>query len=571
MTFATFASKSSWKSLLNPAHPDGQYFWLGLGLLAVLVRGLWIDVMDVDAAQYASIAQEMLQNHSWLEVIHRGTDYLDKPPLQFWFSALSFKFFGISNWSYKLPSLLVALAGAWATFRFTKLFYGFKTARQAAFMLVSSLGLMVICNDVRTDTLLLGFTALSVWQLAEYLQFARWRNLIGGFVFAGLAMLAKGPIGLVLPVFATGAHLLASGRWKDIFKWQWLPGLAVMALVLAPMCWGLWHQFDLHPEKVTDGRKAVSGLYFYFWEQSFGRITGENKWRNDASVLYFTHVYLWAFLPWCLLLPGAWWRRLRETFRRMSLPENYSLGAFTLTFMALSLSHYKLPHYIFITLPWAAVLTAAHLNRVNDTGKPAVRNIHWGLLYFVSLLAMIVAFAVLLFVFPTDNTQILGIAIVLAGIFLLAIYNKTAPADSDELVKRGLLISLLTGFVLNFHFYPSLLPYQPSHAIAQTARSLGIAPEQLAFFHRQSHALDFYNGRYLSDFEHLPESSDRHRMWLVTDKAGKTEITADSIPIQTERAFASFPVSQLKAAFLDPDKRPGVLDSLYLMRIIPRQ
>ena len=227
---------------MNPAlfsRLKSPWLWLALGLIAVYLRGLFLDVMDVDASQYASISMEMLQNGNWLEVQHRGADYLDKPPLLFWLSASSFWFFGLSNWAYKLPSLLAALAGEWGTYRFTLLFYGERPARHAAFILASCMGLMVICNDVRTDTILLGFSACAVWQLAEYLEFNRWRNLLAGFFFIGLAMLAKGPIGLVMPAFAVGSHLLLRGDWRGIFRWQWLLGLAVTALVLAPMCWGL--------------------------------------------------------------------------------------------------------------------------------------------------------------------------------------------------------------------------------------------------------------------------------------------------------------------------------------------
>lgn len=117
------------------------------------------------------------------------------------------------------------------------------------------MGLMVICNDVRTDTLLLGFSACAVWQIAEYLEYQRWKNLWAGFLFVGLTMLAKGPIGLVATGFAVGSHLLLRRDWRNIFRWQWLPGLAITALVLAPMCWGLWQQFDLHPEKT--GQRPV--------------------------------------------------------------------------------------------------------------------------------------------------------------------------------------------------------------------------------------------------------------------------------------------------------------------------
>ena len=52
---------------------------------------IFIDIMEIDAAQYASISQEMLQTGDYLQVHHRHADYLDKPPLLFWLTSFSFK------------------------------------------------------------------------------------------------------------------------------------------------------------------------------------------------------------------------------------------------------------------------------------------------------------------------------------------------------------------------------------------------------------------------------------------------------------------------------------------------
>lgn len=544
-----------------------RYLWAGAGLLFIAIAGLFLDVMDVDAAQYASIALEMMQNGSWLQVMHRGADYLDKPPLLFWLSAASFEVFGAHNWSYKLPSLLAAIGGVWAVYRFTLLFYDNKTARQAAFILASSLGLLLICNDVRTDTLLLGTTALAIWQLAAYLHTGGWRYLVGGFFFAGLAMLSKGPVGLVMPGFAVGSHLLLSGRWRDIFRWQWIAGLGVTALVLAPMCLGLWEQFDLHPEKIVDGRTGVSGLYFFFWEQSFGRITGENKWKNDTTVLYFLHVYLWAFLPWCLLLPGAWWRSVKDIVRRKTsfLKENYSIGAFTLTFIALSLSRYKLPHYIFVTIPWASVLVAAYLNSIS------VRKIHWAAVYFLGFIGMILTSLILFFVFPDAGIPVRVAVLALKGLLVWQVVRQPFPADSDALVLRGVLFSFIIGLVMNFHFYPNLLPYQSGRAIAELARSKGIAPDELTYFHRGSHALDFYNGKYLTAYDLHEDirkrAAEEGAFWVCADEAGKGELEINQIRFIVEGEFPHYPVTLLKGTFLNPKKRDSVLDRIYLLRI----
>ncbi len=614
---------------MNPAlltRLKSPWFWLALGLAAVYFRGLFLDVMDVDAAQYASISMEMLQNGHWLQVQHRGADYLDKPPLLFWLSASSFAMFGLSNWAYKLPSLLAAFAGVWATYRFALLFYGQKTARHAAFILASCLGLMVICNDVRTDTILLGFSACAVWQLAEYLEFKHWKNLIAGFFFIGLAMLAKGPIGLVMPAFAVGSHLLLRRDWRGIFRWQWLLGLVVTALVLAPMCWGLWQQFDLHPEKLVNGRHGVSGLRFFFWEQSFGRITGENVWKNDTSGFYFMHVYLWAFLPWCLLLPGALWKQIRDltTFKKLSnlfpllasspttsgkqdfqterpsegvvgedasngssnnnrkgvnalypdglkamppltQPEFYTLGGFLLTFIALSQSQYKLPHYIFITLPWAAVLVASAWK---TGGRWA-----WSFLYFAVFAALLLVFAALFYVFPKDHFFASGVAVIATGALLWKIFRNPFPGDFEVLVQRGVWAALILGFVLNFHFYPNLLPYQSTPQAARWAHTQGIPSEKMYFFNSSGHAMDFYNGDIMENLDSpgavKTAAREQAGIWVFTTQSGKAELEKAGAKTEETGQFKHFQVALLKPKFLNPATREEALGTYFLLKILP--
>ncbi|MBL7774404.1 MAG: glycosyltransferase family 39 protein, partial [Saprospiraceae bacterium] len=438
------------------------WLWLSAGLAAAYSCGLALDLMDVDAAQYASISMEMQQSGQWLQVQHRHADYLDKPPLLFWTSALSFALFGLHNWAYKLPSFLGALAGVYAVYRFCRIFYSEQTARLAAFILAACAGMLLLCNDVRTDTLLLGATACAVWLLAEPTG-SRWAGIWSG-IFIGLAMLAKGPIGLVVPAFAVVAHLVLSRAWRSFFRWRWLAAGAMALVLLLPMCWGLYHQFDLHPEKTVNHRTGVSGLYFYFWEQSFGRITGENVWKNDTSPFYFLHVYLWAFLPWPLLLVAALWNRIstlsQQQFRLPAGEEAYSLGAFLLSFAALSLSKYKLPHYIFVTLPWAAVLLARWLSLAAPRAlalAETVQKLVYGLLLAACCL-------LLGFVFTTKNPLWWALVLGLFGLVAISNWKKILPGGPEGLVLRGGLAFVAVALVLNAHFYPNLLPYQSTAA-----------------------------------------------------------------------------------------------------------
>jgi len=554
------------------------WVWLAFGLLAVLVRGLFIEVMDVDAAQYASIAMEMGQRNSWLQVLHRGGDYLDKPPLLFWASAASMRLFGLHTWAYKLPSLLGALAGVYAIYRFSKLFYTEQTARHAAFMLASSVGWLVICNDVRTDTLLLGMTTCAIWQLAEYVQFSRIKNLLLAALFVGLAMLAKGPIGLVMPAFAIGAHLLLRRDWRHLFQWPWLLGLGVVAVVLAPMSWGLYQQFDLHPEKVVNDRSGVSGLWFFFWEQSFGRITGGNAWKNDTTSLYFLHVYWWAFLPWPWLLSGALWQRLREVVgQKFYLPnadEAYSLGGFLLTFVALSQSQYKLPHYIFITLPWAAVLVARWLNRPVMAENGATQR-RWVVGQYCMLAVLALAsFLLAGFVFPTWNPLIWLPILSIFGWLGLRIFKNPFPENlADVLIQRSILALIGAVFVLNFHFYPHLLPFQSTSTVAQWAKQNGIPANHLVAYHRHGHALDFYSGQILPCWDTPDEVRNKVKssgpLWVYTDKYGYNQLDRAGLRYSLVAAFPHFQVTLLKVEFLNPATRPQTLDEIFLLKIWP--
>ena len=138
-----------------------------------------IDVMDVDASQYASISREMLENGDYLQVKHRQGDYLDKPPLLFWTSALSFKIFGIGLWQYRLFSLLLSILGIWSVYQLGKSLYDKLTGQFSALILASTQAFFLINHDVRTDTLLCGAIAFAVWQLHSFLATNAWKNLIG--------------------------------------------------------------------------------------------------------------------------------------------------------------------------------------------------------------------------------------------------------------------------------------------------------------------------------------------------------------------------------------------------------
>src|SRR5690606_36141369 len=129
----------------------------------------------------------------------------------------------------------------------------------------------------------------------------RIKYLLLGSGAIAFGMMTKGPVALMVPVFCFAADWALKREWRKFIKPEYLLCLAVVAILLVPMSIGLYQQFDQRPDKVIDGQTGVSELKFFYWTQSFGRLTGENVWSNNAPFRFLFENMLWAFLPWILL------------------------------------------------------------------------------------------------------------------------------------------------------------------------------------------------------------------------------------------------------------------------------
>ncbi|GIV33465.1 MAG: hypothetical protein KatS3mg031_1000 [Chitinophagales bacterium] len=527
-----------------------KYLWASIlvGLAIVYLRGLFVDVMDVDAAQYASIAQEMLHNQSYLQVKHWGRDYLDKPPLLFWLAAAFFRVLGVATPVYKLPSLLVSMLGIYSVYRLALIYYNHQTARLAALLTASSLAMFVMNNDVRTDTLLTGFVVFACWQIAAYLENRRAGYLLGAGAGIGLAMLSKGPIGLMIPLVAFTGHAFLSHRYWAFLRLGWIPMLLIAAILLVPMAVGLYQQY------------GWDGLKFYFWTQSFGRITGENPWHNDAGYFFLFHSFLWAFLPWSFLFLVAWVRKVVSYFRGSDYgnasSEYISFSAFTITLVALSFSHYKLPHYIFVVIPFAALLTADFI--AETIKNPAVTWI--GVVQGILLASLaLIATVIVVWIFPLHSWMIACLVIGFAVMSGVCFFYR-----HKELHLSSVCMIIACGLLLNLHFYPTLLQYQPAGRIAVYLEKHNIHPARLFTYRISSHALNFYRGTWTPV---LNSESDLSQLaspcWLLIREDHLQELSK-AYCYTIRDSFVSYPVTRLRIPFLNPKTRNEVVKTLYL-------
>jgi 4-amino-4-deoxy-L-arabinose transferase-like glycosyltransferase len=520
--------------------------WLPFaGIALIALTGSMLDPMEVDAAQYAGMARDMLQQEDWTRLYFRGHDYLDKPPLLFWLSALSFKAFGVSNWSYKLPSILFALLGLYSTYRFALLHHGRETALRAAILLGTSAAFLLMTNDVRCDTILTGAVITAIWLGSAWMEQRRSWQLIGASLAIGAGMLAKGPIGLMAPLLALGSDLAWRRRWSLLRDPRLLVAPALIALLLLPMCLGLHAQH------------GAQGLRFYFWEQSFGRITGENRWKDDSTVLFFTHEVLWQLLPWTLFVLAGLWRSLAAIALRASVKEAASIGGVLLVFVALSLSRFKLPHYLYVIVPLLAVIGAQAWPAV------ALRGVRLGQ---VALLVLLAAVALLLCAWCFPQPAALPVAF-LFGLVAWWALRRWRRAREEALFDAVWQTWVVAALALNLLVYPEVLRYQANAQAGRWAAAKGLAPDAFYGMQVAGTAMDFYAGypvRWLSDADEA-RAVIRPGVGIYTDRERYQELLRAGLRPAAVDSLPHYSVQLLGADFLLPGSRAAAVEQRYLL------
>ena len=531
---------------------------IGIIILLIHVNNLFLDIMKIDAAQYASISLEMLQNQSYLQVYDLQSDYLDKPPLLFWISSWSMNAIGICNFAYKIGAFLFLLLSLLAIFKFTTLYYNQKIAKNAVIIFATCQAFFLMSNDVRTDGILTSCVIIAIWLITEYWHKNKISYLFFAAVFTAFAMMAKGPIGIIAVLMPIGIHLLYQKQWNKIFNFSWLFFIFVVAVLLIPMSYGLYTQFDLHPEKMINGKLEQSGLYFYYWLQSFGRITGENVWDNGLPWHFFIGSISWDFFPWILILYAGLFYQFKKLMNKNTTkaPEMITLSGFILLFALLSLSKYKLPHYIFVTLPFASIICAIYMDKLTQK-----QQLIWERIYFSFGVLVAIVITIYPLFFFTEVNYLIYLLIGLQLFLLLKI--KKLPING---IFRLIVYVLVLNVFLSFVFYPKLLTFQ-ADAIAGKWFYDNKPKEKVYFINEKSHLFNFYTKNSKQQSILIKDLDSIHgSCWLYTNGDNLSEIQKTETILETKK-FADYPITRLKLDFLLYSKRYKTITYNYLLKI----
>jgi len=327
--------------------------------LLLLACGIaWFAVLGVrplfnpDEGRYAEIPAEMLASGDFTVPHLDGLAYLEKPPLQYWATALALALFGHNEWAARLvtaASAVVALAflyllgrRAWDAER------GLRGAAMGASMLLYVFMGQLITLDMSLACLLtIASVAFCLAQLERDAAPRRTRHwMLACWAAMAAATLTKGLVGVVLPGAVLVLYTLLQ---RDAAAWRHLhlgKGLALyLALVL--------------PWFVLVERAHPGAFDFLIVREHFQRYLTRVHDRYQPW-WYFLMILAAGSLPWLpqvvrALLSG--WRRTRPRGQFDAARVLWLSAAFTLLFFSLSDS--KLAPYIVPVLPPLALLGAA--------------------------------------------------------------------------------------------------------------------------------------------------------------------------------------------------------------------
>lgn len=558
------------KEIRHFAHHWGWALFLVVSLLPLLWTGIHQEIMEVDSAQYASMSREMLDGAPLTELTEHGQRYQsrgypDKPPLIFWTGALGMWLLGPTEAGFRLFSWLAAALSIWAIGNWARLLWGQAAVWPSRWVYACNLGMLLMNVDLRTDSLLLGLTTLALWQGQAFLFHRGTGSLVGFTLSLSMALMAKGPIAAVAVVVGllpswpmversrkSQAHPLAT---TPLHTTRVIPALLLIILgvflLLSPMLWGLYKQWGWH-----------DGVRYYLWTQSFGRITGENPWANQPDPLFLTGSLAWSFLPWTLILVASLvyavksWRIEKWHYAGLGA----LMGLIMLT-VALSVSAYQLPHYIYIVWPFAAVLcgrmlSATRVNKYLWLGHNAL------------LILLLLAGAGLIALVAIR--PVASIAIGFAWLVISYLVIRGRFTGNHALVAHTVAMFILLSAALLLVFYPNVLPYQAGVRAAQWYRSqsdddpiwiLGCGDESL-------HAMHFY-ARRIVPVATKPTELPPTAAWVYTDSEGKAHLSQSGRTADTLQVLPFTRVTTLKPDFFHPQKREKILENRYLIHIQP--
>jgi 4-amino-4-deoxy-L-arabinose transferase-like glycosyltransferase len=244
---------------------------------------------DIDEGNNAEAAREMLESANWIVPTFNYKLRVDKPALLYWLQIFSYRAFGVNEFSARLPSALAALLTVLVAYELGRRLFSPSTGLLSGVVLATTVAFGASAHFANPDALLNFMTALTFlifwWGLSTE---TRWWLLLAG-ITTGLATLAKGPVGVVLPSGVIFLFLLWSRRLSILWDRRLIYGFLLFLAVAAP--WYVW---------VTVDTKA-NFIRGFIVDHNLGRYLSPME-NHNGPIYYYLIALVIGLVPWSVFL-----------------------------------------------------------------------------------------------------------------------------------------------------------------------------------------------------------------------------------------------------------------------------
>ena len=216
------------------------FILLGIALFLIVFKLGSLSYLESSEARYAEISREMLTSGDYITPTLIDIKHFHKPPLTYWITAISFKIFGINNWSGRIFPALCGLGILIFTYLISKLLFpqSLNVQLWSVGILLTSL-LFLVQSRVLTTDINLSFLTL----VAIYFQWKRkWFNgseklIIPTIIILALAFLTKGPIPFIFYFIPYFIYILIFRKWRKINISEIIFSLVLFLVIVIPWFW----------------------------------------------------------------------------------------------------------------------------------------------------------------------------------------------------------------------------------------------------------------------------------------------------------------------------------------------
>lgn len=315
-----------------------------------------LSFFDADEPAFAEAAREMLLSGDWVTPHFNFQPRFDKPILIYWLIALAYSVFGIGEFSARFWSAAFGTGLVVSIYLFGRRVLGHRGALIAALAFATNVCTAILARAAVTDMILTFFVAWSLFGFFSAFHASpqhRQRLRVVAYLAMALAVLTKGPIGLLIPLLVIGLFVIIRGKiGVSLSRLRPVTGLLLFAAVALP-----WYVLVLR----ANGWEFIDG---FFVKHHLARYTGVIS-GHRGPFYYFLPVVAIGFFPWSGMLPKAFeglWSARARLRGDLTLPEEFALFGwlwFGVVFVFFSFSGTKLPSYIVPGFPALALLAGA--------------------------------------------------------------------------------------------------------------------------------------------------------------------------------------------------------------------